>query len=148
MGVNTSGLSADLKTSFDKPPESTDESTTDIAQAISDNVDAVGSPEAVTKVSTFSNSWENFGGDYETAGYYKDGAGRVHLEGLIRNGSVGSPAFTLDAGYRPANRHIFGTASGGSIGRLDILANGDVQPQSPSISSWVTLSGISFRSSE
>lgn len=50
----------------------------------------------------FENSWDNTGGVYETAAFYKDPFGRVHIKGRIDTGSAGTTAFTLPANYRPA----------------------------------------------
>ena len=68
----------------------------------------------------FENSWANTGGAYETAGFYKDPFGRVHLKGQIGTGTAATTAFTLPTGYRPA-----GTIQCGSI---VITAAGLVQP--------------------
>jgi hypothetical protein len=68
----------------------------------------------------FENSWANAGGAYETAAFYKDPYGRVHLKGRIGTGTAATTAFTLPAGYRPA-----GTIQCGSI---VITAAGLVQP--------------------
>lgn len=68
----------------------------------------------------FENSWANAGGAYETAAFYKDPFGRVHMKGRIGTGSAGTTAFTLPTKYRPA-----GTIQCGSI---VITAAGLVQP--------------------
>lgn len=81
---------------------------------------------------TLGNSWVNYGGIYNTAGYFKDACGVVHIRGLIKSGTLTATAFTLPAGYRPAARMILSTAAGtgGSDvhGRLDIDASGNVMP--------------------
>lgn len=49
------------------------------------------------------NSWQNTNvGLYNAVGYYKDAMGFVHLRGHVYNGSTGTAAFTLPAGYRAA----------------------------------------------
>lgn len=93
---------------------------------------------------TFTNSWANYGSDYDTAGYYKD-KDRVFLQGLIKGGTVGASAFTLPVGYRPAKRKIFTVNSNNSFGRVDILANGNVLIDSSCSNSYISLEGISFR---
>lgn len=93
---------------------------------------------------TFQNSWANYGGGYSAVQYRKLPSGLVTLRGLMRNGTVGSPAFTLPTGYRPGDKHIFGTISNGAIGRVDIDTDGTVTPVSPSVTTWVTVSGITF----
>lgn len=93
---------------------------------------------------TFTNSWVNYSAGFADASYYKDQFGIVHLCGLIKSGVMGSAAFTLPAGYFPAARELFGTMSDSSIGRLDVLANGECIPITGT-NNWFSLSGISFR---
>lgn len=93
---------------------------------------------------TLTNSWANYGSGYANAGYYLGADGRVYLRGLIRNGSVGSAAFTLPPGMRPSARLLLGTVSNGVVGRVDITAAGEVLPSSPSTNGWVALDGLSF----
>ena len=47
------------------------------------------------------NSWVNYGGAYDTAGYYIDPYGVVHLKGALKTGTSGTVAFVLPTGYRP-----------------------------------------------
>jgi hypothetical protein len=96
---------------------------------------------------TLLNSFANYGGEYATAGYYKDKMGRVHLRGLVNN--VNDPdnlvIFNLPAGYRPSSgRVIFTINSFGVAGRVDVKQNGDVIVMTGS-PDWVSLDGISFR---
>lgn len=88
--------------------------------------------------------WANFGGDFQTARFYRDAVGQVHIQGLVKAqlGTCGGPSpqcfappaiFLLPLGYRPAKDLIFGVdcsedhdnnpASGVEHGRLDIIAN-------------------------
>lgn len=101
------------------------------------NAESVSTP-------TFTNSWSNYGSDYDTAAYYKD-KDRVFLQGLIKGGTVGTSAFTLPSGYRPKKRKIFTVNSGNSFGRVDILTNGNVLIDGICSNSYVSLEGISFR---
>ena len=101
------------------------------------NAESVSTP-------TFTNSWSNYGGDYDTAGYYKD-KDRVYLQGLIKGGTVGTSAFTLPSGYRPKKRKIFTVNSNNSFGRVDILTNGNVIIDSMCSNGYVSLENISFR---
>lgn len=96
---------------------------------------------------SFLNSWVNYGGSYNTAGYFRDKNGIVHLRGMIKLGSVGSAAFTLPEGYRPTNNELLATISNGAIGRINIDSSGNVTPASPSNNAWVSLDGITFRAS-
>lgn len=100
---------------------------------------------------TFTNSWGNYGGGFNTAGYVKDAMGFVHLRGLVSSGSVAA-MFTLPSGYRPASACIFvcpcnHTASPPGNARVDVSAGGAVSLVSYAASSnnaWVSLDGITF----
>lgn len=102
--------------------------------------------EAWTEVSSFLNSWANYDSvNWETAAYFKDSFGIVHLKGLIKNGTLNASAFTLPAGYRPAKSEMFRTISNGSgVDRIDISLAGAVD-MLVSANVYVTLSGITFR---
>jgi hypothetical protein len=93
----------------------------------------------------FANSWVNFGSNWADAAYWKDPFGVVHLRGLIKSGTVGNTAFTLPPGYRPGVNETFSTISNAAVGRVDCLTSGAVQPVSPSNNTYVSLSGITFR---
>lgn len=101
------------------------------------NAESVKSP-------TLLNSWTNYGGDYDTAGYYKD-KDRVFLQGLIKGGTVGAVAFTLPVGYRPAKRKIFVVNANNTFGRVDVLSNGNVYIDAMCSNSYVSLENINFR---
>ena len=76
----------------------------------------------------FQNSWVNYDLGWDTAAFYKDPYNVVHLKGLVKSGTINTAIFTLPQGYRPASTLIFPVIAGGNtIGRVDILANGDVQ---------------------
>ena len=96
-------------------------------------------------VPNFLNSWVNLTpAEYNPAGYYKDAFGRVYLRGMISSGTVNAAAFTLPAGYRPEWRILCAAVSNFALGRVDVFANGDVMPVSPSNNAWVSLDGVSF----
>lgn len=94
---------------------------------------------------SYSNSWVDYGGAFDTGGYFKDNFGVVHLKGLIKSGTVGATAFTLPTGYRPSTTKIFATSSNNVFGQVWIYSTGVVEPRSPSSNTWVSLEGISFR---
>lgn len=96
---------------------------------------------------TFANSWVNFGSGWQVAGFNRDPFGWVRLRGLIKSGTVGSAAFTLPPGYRPPLAERFIVSSNGTTGAVEVLADGTVQPVSPSNNTYVSLSGIAFRTS-
>lgn len=97
-----------------------------------------------TDVSSFSNSWINYGSPYPAAGYRRVPGGMVQLKGLVRDGSAGT-IFTLPADLRPGNDHIFSAATSpnGTTVRLDINSNGTVEVFS-GFTTWVSLSHIIF----
>ena len=95
----------------------------------------------------FLNSWVNFAGGYELAGFYRDTSGRVHLCGLVKSGTSATTIFTLPGGYRPKNTETYGVLTGSpgdTFGRVEVDANGNVKHVSGG-TSYVQLSGISFR---
>lgn len=95
----------------------------------------------------FTNSWVNYGSGWQVAGLWKDASGIVRLRGLIKTGTVGQSAFTLPPGYRPPFSETFAINSNSAFGRLDVQSDGLVVPQTPSNNTYVSLSGIHFRTS-
>jgi hypothetical protein len=85
-------------------------------------------PEDWTDVSSFSNSWVNFGSIYQDARYRKLPDGTVHIQGLIKNGSIGSSysAFTLPVGYRPAAALVIPTITNTGVGYFEVRSDGKV----------------------
>lgn len=95
---------------------------------------------------SFENGWAHYGAPYSKAAYLKDPTGFVRLVGVIKSGTIGSPAFVLPPGYRPAvDPGPFSVVSAGTFGRVDIATDGTVTPQSPSANSSVSLEGIVFQ---
>lgn len=101
-------------------------------------VGAVGEP-------AFVNGWVNFGAPYETAGFYKDASGRVHLRGTVKSGA-NAAIFVLPAGYRPAADLPFSTASLNDVSarRIEVRSTGGVA-QTHVGPAETSLNGISFR---
>jgi hypothetical protein len=111
----------------------------------------------ITGSSTFK--FVNFGSPHNTAGFYKDPQGVVHLKGLVKwtqsqGGSgqwgCGFPrVFRLPGGYRPAATEIRPSLMSDTLTRIDIGSDGWVGMCEPnrSIASgdWLLLDGISFR---
>ena len=60
----------------------------------------VGAPGEVG----FQNGWANVPGPFETAAFYKDHEGVVHLKGVVTGGT--GLIFQLPSGYRPANGRL------------------------------------------
>jgi hypothetical protein len=116
-------------------------------------IDAAGEPP-------FLNGTENRpfplpGGEYQAAGFYKDAAGIVHLEGIVIPGTVDPLVgllFELPQGYRPAPGKFLafqptGTQSvliGGTGSKLEsVTTSGMVLVPNPT-GAAVPLSGITF----
>ena len=77
----------------------------------------------------FTNSWTNFdaaGTGYQSARFIKDAAGVVHIEGLVKSGTIGQAVFTLPEKYRPKEALLFVVVSNAAIGRMDVNATGTV----------------------
>lgn len=101
----------------------------------------VGSP-------TYTNGWTYYGAPYAKAAYIRDALGWVRLFGVIKGGVVGSPAFQLPPNWRPSVAPgPLVVISNGSLGRVDVGADGTVTPQSPSSNLSVVLDGITFQAS-
>ena len=98
---------------------------------------------------SFGTGWSNVGGGYQDAKYKKVGD-LVFIRGLPTSGAnnwAGQPGiFNLPEGFRPVARVICSTEVEDKVyGRVDILANGDVQYQHGGAGSgWVCLDGIVF----
>jgi hypothetical protein len=93
---------------------------------------------------SYTNSWVNFGSGFATGGYMKDRLGFVHLNGLISTGTIGTAAFTLPVGYRPALTQDLGTISNNATGVVQVTNTGVVTPSTGS-STWVSLCGLTYR---
>ena len=96
-------------------------------------------------VPTLLNLWVNEGGSNQTAGYYKDNFGVVHLQGILSTGTVGAAMFVLPLGYRPTLDEIYTVPSNGAYGQLIVQqSTGNVTLQVGS-NVYASLSGINFR---
>jgi len=103
-----------------------------------------GTPNAFTWTTpTLSGTWANFGGAFAGAAYGKTAEGLVVLRGLIKSGTIGTAAFTLPTGFRPAADKRFGVISNGAAGRVDISTAGVVTPSTGN-NAYVTLNDIRF----
>ncbi len=102
-----------------------------------------------------SRMWADYDPDgFNSAGYFKDSLGIVHLKGLVRmisfNPLIQTPItiFTLDEGYRPSKREVQVVMTAHEIiTRVDIQANGAVGYYygKGGMTEWVSLDGITFR---
>lgn len=98
-------------------------------------------------VPTLGNSWATYGAGWEGPGFMLDSMGFVHLRGLIKSGTVATTVFTLPAGYRPINGHIFSGIAGVGGCRIDVASSGTVTIQQyfgSGTNASVSLGGITF----
>lgn len=102
-------------------------------------------PVGGTGQPAFESSWVNFAAGWQVAGFWRDPLGWINLRGVIKSGTVGNAAFTLPPGFRPLLSEAFPVISNSAIGYVQVLANGQVIPTTPSSNTWVSLSGIRFR---
>ena len=80
----------------------------------------------------FANSWVNEDPTTLTrARFWRDAVGQVHVEGVIQSGTIGSAAFTLPEGYRPApGIPPAAAATNTGYGEVRVAPTGEVIPQS------------------
>ncbi len=101
----------------------------------------------------FQHGWENAGGPLESAAFYKDHEGSVHLKGVVTAGT--ELIFQLPPGYRPATGKVMfmpvfcsGGACASGIGIAEILGSGfsaEVDGGVGAVGTSVSLDGIAFR---
>ncbi len=100
-------------------------------------VGAVGEP-------AFENSWVNYDAGWDTAGFYKDPFGRVHIKGRVKDGTLNTAIFILPEGYRPPVNLLFATIADTTPIRIQVHASGVVVTASSTINASTGLN-ISFR---
>lgn len=109
---------------------------------VRDALNEIAERDSGWRTPTLINGWEDYGGEYGPIAYRRLASGLVVIEGLIRNGTVGTStaAFNLPPGFRPRIRQIFfpGT-SGLNVARLDVRPNGDVITHTGN-ASWFSVS--------
>ena len=91
----------------------------------------------------FANGWLAYGSTYDAPSYWKDLSGVIHLQGMLKSGTLAAAAFTLPVSYRPTADLVFAVFSNSAFGWVNVRSTGDVQPNGSNVS--VSLSGISFR---
>ena len=78
--------------------------------------------------------------------YMKDEMGFVHVKGRIGGGAIGSYAFTMVSGYRPLELRQFPIpTSSPSVTTRGYVATGSVCPAESAYTTYVDISGITFR---
>ncbi|MCP3808740.1 hypothetical protein NLX78_15995 [Paenibacillus sp. Lou8.1] len=80
---------------------------------------------------TLLNGWTNRATDISLVSYLKDSAGYVHVKGVVKPGTFGTPVFQLPVGYRPALTIVAVVAANTDntrdvLGRVNIGSNGSV----------------------
>lgn len=93
---------------------------------------------------TLLGAWVNNGAGSQTAGYWKDATGTVHLQGSVKSGVIGTAVFNLPAGYRPVAQVFFPTVSNGLFAYGNVNVTGDVFTITGSNVIW-SLDGVSFK---
>jgi hypothetical protein len=94
--------------------------------------------------------WKSYGGSWGTATYSKSAAGVVIVEGLIRHGAWGTLA-KLPEGFRPSKTLLFNAIVGSGAAnsaRVDVYADGTIKWRSGKQNDWISLSGITFSTTE
>jgi len=81
-----------------------------------------------TGAPAFENSWVDYDGSTFGLPRFRKINNIVYIEGLVKNGTMTSSAFTLPAGYRPYNRLIIASQANNALGRLDVFTDGSVAP--------------------
>ena len=92
---------------------------------------------------TLLNSWTNFGGGFQNAGYIEYPDHTAGLIGTITGGTktTGTVLFTLPAALRPAAHHVFLVPSTGTnYAQVAVQSGGNVVIQSPTAgATWLGL---------
>jgi hypothetical protein len=99
--------------------------------------------DAAWTAPTLLNSWVNFGGGTQGAGYFKDASGFVHLRGTVKTGTLAAAIFVLGVGYRPSLLSIFPATANGAFGEVRVDSSGNVALNSGS-TTYLALDGIVF----
>lgn len=96
------------------------------------------------------NNWVNHGEGYEIAGYMLDGAGFVHLKGLLKDGTINNDIFILPVGYRPSLDKRFPIISTVTTSPSHIRIFDDTGAVRASVgaNTWLSLDGITFRAEQ
>ena len=138
---NTLIKSNEVNANFTELKAKTDYLTTPDANWVV--VAANGNPQP-----SFMNGWVNYNGGYQTAAFYKDALGIVHLKGLVTGGTFGAETaiFQLPVGYRPSLRLLIANQSNQTIGRVDVRADGYVIANVGS--GWFSLDNIHFKAEQ
>lgn len=92
------------------------------------------------------NGWVTYDANsFSTPQFTKAADGLVSLKGLIRSGTAtaGTTIGNLPPGFRPLARVLYGVASNGAYGRLDIYPTGELVINAGS-NAWFSLDNVTF----
>jgi len=99
-----------------------------------------------------STAWANTGLPWALAGFYRDPAGTVHLQGHVKDGVFGCAVFRLPAGYWPGQRQMFVVMADTVFGRVEVTGANDiingggwVIPRTVGNNTHLSLNTIAFR---
>jgi hypothetical protein len=108
--------------------------------------DYLSAPDSAWIAPTFTNSWVNFGNPWAAVGYRKDAEGYVWLRGLMKDGTINLPCFTLPVGYRPPTNGglRFACVANNLFAALTITDDGKVTPETGS-NFYYFLDGARFK---
>lgn len=97
------------------------------------------------QTATLQNGWGNYGGGFNSFGFYIDKFGIVHLRGLINGGTstVGTLLATLPSGYRPPNTIALATSGNSSYSEIRIASDGTIKNQIAG-AGFLCMDGLSF----
>jgi hypothetical protein len=102
-------------------------------------------PPPAVRTPLLLNGWVNFAptqtvGDFQWVRYWKDASNQVHVQGLIKSGTLNVPIFYLQPGFRPATRILFVSIASEAVARVDVNADGSVVQVTGSAGSNIWLS--------
>ena len=109
------------------------------------NIFEVGKPASGID---FENSWDNVGGDWAVASYWRDPMQMLHLSGAIAGGTTGTVAFTLPPGFRPKGDESFVIPTDIGTATATIAVDGTVTVSFALAPAWFSLAGIRFLSKQ
>ena len=96
----------------------------------------------------FQNGWVNYSATAAQTGFWRD-RGVVYIGGVVKDGTVGVPIFTLPLGYRPRWNAAFPVVSQSgpnpAFGTARVDSNGAVYADASGNNVNFSLAGILFR---
>jgi hypothetical protein len=88
--------------------------------------------------------WVDYDGvNWPIASAWIDATGRVHLNGLVKSGTINNTAHLLPVGMRPPRRLFFPAASNDAYGRLELSPASAILPAVGS-NVWFSYGGAHF----